>query len=470
MPGPAVAHHFNLDILPLFRGLQVLSFTGTEAISEAFVFELEVLIDEPHLDQQGLMYRVAFLSFQGQKTGIHGQIHSVVRSHYKPGPACYRLSIGPRLACLAQRYAPRVFQHMSAPQIIGQVLLEHGIREGSYRFDLRVEYRKRDFCSQYRESDLQLVQRLCAEEGIHFHFHHSRKDHELVFGDGLRVFRRTSAAIFQQVPMQAGVTRFVLTPGGDDPSDHTRQKGEGESTLSFVSSGHLLPLKGHPEEGLNHLWLVTHVVHRGFDTRQLHNLVAPEKSMYVNQFQVAPWEAGFKPPPRARAFVATIQCAYVVGIADQPVSPDAQGRINVQFDWGYPGQASACGNCWLPVVSHLSTVLRGGMQVVVSFTDGDMDQPVISACVWQSTDVIADPPQPRTPPHRLEVNLNPLAATGGESWIQVEGGSRINYQEGCELSFTVGDSTLSINAEGLKLSSPQILLATPTEPDAEPER
>ncbi|MBC3951627.1 contractile injection system protein, VgrG/Pvc8 family [Pseudomonas folii] len=469
MSGPAVDHPFNLDIAPLFRRLQVLSFTGTEAISEPFVFELEVLIDEPYLDQQSLMYRAAFLSFQDDKTGVHGQIHSVTRSHFKPGPACYRLSIGPRLACLGQRYTPRVFQHMSTPQIISRVLLEHGLREDSYRFDLRAEYRKRDFCAQYRESDLQLVQRLCAEEGIHYHFHHSRKGHELVFGDGLRVFRRTSTANVQQVPMQAGVIRFAVTEGGEQ-SDRTRQKGEGESTLPFVSAGHLLPLMGHPQEDLNHLWLVTGVVHRGFDTRQLRSVPTVQKGMYINHFQVAPWESGFKPPPRPRACVATIQCAYVVGAVDEPVSADAEGRINVQFDWSYPGQGGEGGDCWLPVATHLSKTLRGGMPVVVSFIEGDMDRPLISACVWQSTDAIAESPKTSSPPEKLEVNLMPITAVDGRSWIQIEGGSRVSYQQGCELSFTVGDSTLSIDAAGVKLSSPQIQMTAGLKSDVDPER
>lgn len=470
MPSPAVAHHFSLDITPLFRGLQVLSFTGKEAISEPFVFDLEVLIDEPHLDQQGLMYRAAFLSFQGEKTGFHGQIHSVVRSHFKPGPACYRLSIGPRLACLAQRYTPRVFQHLTAPQIISRVLSEHGIRDDSYRFDLRAEYCKRDFCAQYRESDLQFVQRLCAQEGIHYHFRHSRKGHEQVFGDGLRVFRRTSTANFQQVPMQAGVTRFRVLEVDDEQADRTRQKGEGESTLPFVSSGHLLPLKGHPDAGMNHLWLVTAVTHHGFDPGQLSNVTAVQKGMYINHFQVAPWESGFKPPLLTQGCVATIQRAHVVGALDEPVSPDAAGRINVQFDWTYSGQGAACTDCWLPVASHLNTALRGGMQVVVIFIDGDMGRPMISACVWQSTDVIADPPQASSPPEKLEMNLGAMAAVDGESWIQIEGGARISYKQGCELSFTVGDSTLSIDAAGVKLSSPQILLTAGVTLDVDPER
>lgn len=470
MPGSAVPHHFHLDIAPLFRGLQVLSFTGTEAISELFTFELEVLIDEPDLDVQSLMYRAAFLSFKGGTAGVHGQVHSIMRSHFRPGPACYQLCIGPRLACLGQRYNPRVFQSLSAPQIISRILQEHGIRDGSYQFDLKAEYRKRDFCAQYRETDLQLVQRLCAEESIHFHFQHSRKRHVLVFGDGLRVFRRSAGASFQQVPTQAGVSRFALAQEEDEPVDGIRQRGRGESTLPFVSSGHLLPLRGHPDESLNHLWLVTGVVHRGFDPRQLRSVKAQETGMYINHFQVAPWESGFKPQPRPRAFTATIQCACVVGPVDEAVSRDDHGRVQVRSDWGYQGEGASYADCWLPVDRQLNTTLRGGMQVVVSFLDGDMDRPLISACLWQPTDVMPEMVQASAPPELLEMQLDPMTPVTGDLYIQIEGGSRISYQEGSELSFTVGDSTLRIYADGVKLSSPQILLAAGVMGDPEPER
>ncbi|MEB0208991.1 contractile injection system protein, VgrG/Pvc8 family, partial [Pseudomonas sp. CCC3.1] len=75
----------------------------------------------------------------------------------------YRLSLGPRLACLAGRSNQRIFQGLSAPQIIARVLKEHGIRADAHRFELSGTYRERMYCAQHHESDLQFVQRLCEE-------------------------------------------------------------------------------------------------------------------------------------------------------------------------------------------------------------------------------------------------------------------------------------------------------------------
>ena len=62
----------------------------------------------------------------------------------------------------------------------------------------------RPFCIQYEESDLALLQRLCEEEGIHYHFEHQRDGHVLVLAD--------DSLSFPQEP--------VLTPfQGDAPED-----------------------------------------------------------------------------------------------------------------------------------------------------------------------------------------------------------------------------------------------------------
>lgn len=452
--------HFRLDIANLLQGLQVLSFAGTEAISQLFAFELEVLIDEPELDLHSLIYRAVFVHFAGRTRGVHGQIHGVERSHFRPGPACYRLSIGPRLACLGQRYTPRIFQDMTTPQIISRILLEHGIHDDSYRFDLKAESPVRGYCAQYRETDLQLVQRLCSEEGIHFHFQHSPQGHELIFGDGLRGFRPTPTARYSGLPMQDGVSRFAVDTSGIDRS---QQVAAGESTLPFVSAGHLLPLKGHPDDAFNHLWLITAVQHRGFDPRQLGARRSNDSALYINHFQATPWEIVFKGERVARPCLPDIQRARIVGPADQAVARDSAGRVKARFDWGDQGSGALYSECWLPVAPDLVETLRGGMQVVVSCMDQDPDRPLITAHLRQSGDMPADA-VPRVPQvKRIEANLPAQQFIGDEQCVQVDGGPRISYEAGSTWSVSVGDSSIQLDASGLKLVSPRILFSAVSE-------
>lgn len=56
---PVNESSFRLDVAGLSDPFEVLAFTGSEALSESFAFEIDVLIDDPHLDLAGLLYRSA---------------------------------------------------------------------------------------------------------------------------------------------------------------------------------------------------------------------------------------------------------------------------------------------------------------------------------------------------------------------------------------------------------------------------
>ena len=184
MSNPATEPAIRLDVAGLFQSFEVLDFTGTEAISQPFVYELEVLLDDPELDLASLLYRSAYLHLGAPGNGVHGQLHELVQSQYGPGPRRCHVRLQPKLSGLSQRHNQRIFSARSVPQILAQVLKEHGITEEDRRFDLRGDYPLRDFCMQNRESDLQLLQRLCAEENIHYYFEHHKRGHCLVFVEG----------------------------------------------------------------------------------------------------------------------------------------------------------------------------------------------------------------------------------------------------------------------------------------------
>src|SRR5690606_18741529 len=95
-------------------------------------------------------------------------------------------------------------------------LAEHGILEGTgHRFQLGpVVYPSRDYCVQYDESDLHFIQRLCEEEGLHYHFQHSEQGHVLVFGDDQTVFPKLAPTAYQQdsglVADEPAIKRFGM--------------------------------------------------------------------------------------------------------------------------------------------------------------------------------------------------------------------------------------------------------------------
>jgi len=94
------------------------------------------------------------------------------------GMARYRVVIEPWFAFLRQRVDSYVFQDMTVMEIVESVFADYagnGKLVPAWRWDLADPsvYRKRSLAKQYEEDDLAFVERLLAEEGIHYHFEHS---------------------------------------------------------------------------------------------------------------------------------------------------------------------------------------------------------------------------------------------------------------------------------------------------------
>ena len=328
MFNPANETHFSLVIDGLEHDLQVLEFRGKEAISTPYRFDLELVSEKPDLDLESLLHRPAFLAFTPDGLGVHGLIHGVAQGESGKRLTRYRLRLVPQLAYLAHCTDQRIFQHLTVPQIVAIVLQEHGILGNAYRFQLGpTAYPQRDYCVQYDETDLHFIQRLCEEEGIHYHFEHSPEGHVLVFGDdqtafpklgqptayiqdsglvadepvikrfGLRVEARTSRVTrrdydFEQphVQMEAAYKPTREADAHPEPdledydypgrfTDRTRGKhlakralerhrtdyqlAEGDSDQPKLVSGHFLEISDHPHRDWNDLWLLTAVHHHG---------------------------------------------------------------------------------------------------------------------------------------------------------------------------------------------------------------
>ncbi|WP_275426778.1 contractile injection system protein, VgrG/Pvc8 family, partial [Marinomonas arctica] len=87
----------------------------------------------------------------------------------------------PALERLSLRHNSRIFQKQTAQAIITQLLDEMGITE--HLFTTQRTPLEREFCAQYRETDLEFLHRLAAEEGWVYYFTHEEGKHLLHFAD-----------------------------------------------------------------------------------------------------------------------------------------------------------------------------------------------------------------------------------------------------------------------------------------------
>ncbi len=467
MFNPANQAHFTLSLEGMEHDFKVLEFQGREAISQPYRFDLELVSERPDLDLESLLHRPAFLSFAPDGSGIHGLVHQAAQGESGKRLTRYRLTLVPQLAYLAHRTNQRIFQHLSVPQIVAKVLEEHGIQADAYRFQLGpVIYPPREYCVQYDETDLHFIQRLCEEEGIHYHFQHSTAGHVLVFGDDQTVFPKLAATAYQQdsglVADQPVIKRFGLRletrtsrvtrrdydfekprltmeaafhsdfqpdledydyPGrftervrGKHLSQralerhrHDYELAEGESDQPQLASGHFLPLGEHPRSDWNQLWLLTEVRHEGKQPQVLEESVLELPSPsgrgaggegpfgntdftqgYRNRFTATPWDIPFRPPlDHPKPKVLGSQTAAVTGPAGEEIYCDEYGRVKVQFHWDRHGQADDKTSCWLRVSSSWAgdryggiAIPRVGMEVLVTFLEGDPDQPLVTGCLY----------------------------------------------------------------------------------------
>ncbi|UXJ53794.1 type VI secretion system Vgr family protein [Pseudomonas citronellolis] len=497
MFAPANQPHFSLNIDGLDSDLQVLEFHGREALNQPYRFDIELVSERPDLDLESLLHKGAYLDL-GQGHGIHGQLHRVAQGESGKRLTRYQVSLVPRLAYLAHRHNQRIFQQLTVPQIITRVLEEHGILADAQRFQLGpTVYPPRDYCTQYDESDLHFVQRLCEEEGLHYHFEHSPDGHLLVFGDDQTAFPKLAPVAYQQdsglVADQPVIKRFgqrletrtarvsrrdydfekprlqlestARSDSRPDLEDYDypgrftdRERGkllsqrslerhradyrqaEGRSDQPSLRSGHFLPLREHPRDEWNDLWLLTEVLHEGKQPQVLEESVTSDArdgqddfhQGYRNRFLATPWDVPYRPPlahPKPR--VLGSQTAVVTGPKGEEIHCDRYGRVKVQFHWDRIGAADDKTSCWLRVASNWAgkqygaiAIPRIGMEVLVTFLEGDPDQPLISGCLYHAEHL----PAYELPANKTRSLFKTLSSPGGGGYNEL----RIEDRKGQE--------------------------------------
>ncbi|MFO0603953.1 MAG: type VI secretion system tip protein VgrG, partial [Polyangiales bacterium] len=164
----------------------VVSFRAHEGLSELYACAVDVVHDELDADPWALLGRPATLSlYRGALARkLHGVAHRVERLGVVTGRLVARVHLAPALLALAQRVDTRVFQQMSAAKILARVLGDALLPYGrTVRLALDRAPAEREYCVQYRESDLDFARRLMEEEGVWWYFDHTGDAEELVLTD-----------------------------------------------------------------------------------------------------------------------------------------------------------------------------------------------------------------------------------------------------------------------------------------------
>ena len=157
MFAPANAAHFTLRIPSVRNDFKVLAFKGTEAISNLYAIQVELVSESPDFNLESLLSQPAFLQFGLNGEGIHGRIEDVFVGEAGKRLTRYHLTLVPALHYLQFSHNQRIFQHLTVPQIVAKVLQGHGIQADAYTFNVNTSP-EREYCTQYGENDFEFIQ------------------------------------------------------------------------------------------------------------------------------------------------------------------------------------------------------------------------------------------------------------------------------------------------------------------------
>jgi len=226
---------------------------------------------------------------------------------------------------------------------------------------------------------------------------------------------------------------------------------EGKSDCGQFTAGHKFTLERHFDADAS--YLLTRVKHSAWDGSYRSDEPDADAFRYKNRFACIPEALRFRPRQKTpKPIIAGVQTATVVGPHNEDIFVDKYGRVKVQFHWDREGKLNPDSSCWIRVAQVWAGKGWGsffwpriGHEVVVSFEEGDPDQPLIVGSVYNAENM---------PWHRLPINKE-LSGIKSES---VRGHANKNYnavifndEKGKEHLSIHSEHNLSLNSEDDKM-------------------
>ncbi|MCU6243951.1 type VI secretion system tip protein VgrG [Enterobacter asburiae] len=435
----------------------VVEFELKEALNAPFALSLKLASPQPGIDFGDVLDQPCELMvwYNGE---LQRRVSGIV-SHFAQGDTGFRRTryeaiVRPALWRTGLRTNCRIFQVKKPQDIIGELLEEAGILD--YAFSLRQDHAAREYCVQYRESDLDFITRLAAEEGMFFWHEFEAGKHRVVFADHTGALEKKETPVFfslanQGLEQGAYVRQFryaeaVRTTAVElrdysfknpaynqsnkkishdlahqrEPYEHYdypgRYKqaesgkafsayrldalradavtGSGLSNCAELRPGLRFMLEEHQNAAFNTQWQVVSVKHEGKQPQALEEEGGDKPTTFTNKFEVIKAGTAWRALMPERPMVDGPQIATVTGPATEEIYCDEHGRVKVKFPWDRYGNSDDLSSCWVRVSQGwaggrygMVALPRVGHEVVVSFLEGDPDQPIITGRTYHATNL-----------------------------------------------------------------------------------
>lgn len=168
--------------------LLINRISATEGLSRLFSFEIELLHEEENpgfeptvVAAESMLGRAVTVSvFQrdGTERYFNGMVNQFSQGNRNTRFSFYYATLVPHVWMLTQRHQSRIFQHKNVPDILKEVF------EGfDVSFEIQGDFKPRNYCVQYNESDFDFASRLMEEEGMYYFFEHTDTKHKMIIAN-----------------------------------------------------------------------------------------------------------------------------------------------------------------------------------------------------------------------------------------------------------------------------------------------
>mgnify|MGYP000662557645 FL=1 len=159
--------------------LDVLRYSAVESLSQPWRYDVAVTCSSADIACDTLLLKPASFTFMTPVFDgtpalpvrtVYGVVESFRRISMSNDDTRYAMTIVPRIALLDYTKGSEIYLNQSVTEVVEKVLRKHGLEGPDFEFRLSREYPSRELITQWRETDLEFIQRLLAEVGIYWRY------------------------------------------------------------------------------------------------------------------------------------------------------------------------------------------------------------------------------------------------------------------------------------------------------------
>ncbi len=403
------------------------AMTGREEISRLFQYRLSLASLDNSIPMQAMLGQSVTIEVEREDRSrryINACVTEFSQSQRFGRYFIYEALLQPQLFFLTLTNDFRIFQKMTARDIVKKLLSENGIQ---VKDQLTGYYRMRDYTVQYNESTFNFISRLLEEEGASYWFEHAMGVHTMVLSDSIssRPILPSHAAIpyypegiagipdcehisFWGISQTVNTGKLTLRdydfkkpkadlnviqpyprshphsrqeryhyPGGyreaGDGTNYARVQAEalqttheratGRTNVRGFAVGYRFNLTNCPRKDQNREYLIV-AADIDWADNSYETGVASSVVVHETSFNVQPTSETFRPErltPYPVAYAS--DTAIVTGPPGQEIWVDEYNRIKVQMAWDREGKFDENSSCWIRVEESWSGSQRGTITI-----------------------------------------------------------------------------------------------------------